>query len=976
MFKDIKYFDYAATTFLCAPALEAYVSFQKNIGVLWGKGNNLLSEESRKIFNNSVDVIRYHFGIDNSYEFIIGKNVTELINIIAYSLQKFVSPMDIILVGPYEHHSNYLPWKYLARQSDAIFLEMPLNEHGELDFNFLSSIADNVKIVAYSTVSNMNGFEINSEKLAKLFSSQTLIFTDESQKVAHDHIALDSRISGYLLSSHKMYAPKNIAGAFIKAELIEKMTPFFLGGGMIYHQSFSDTWSEGQQKFYAGTYDVGLLAAWSEACKYLQEISFDKIKRNESEYFNTIRETLLQNPKVKIINSPNSAKSLISFVHEEIHAHDIEEYLSARNFVIRSGNLCAQPALRKLDCNAVNRISFGLGLEAQEIKDLCTQLKNLTNEKKCEQYLNRNSKDVIVPDDILVRSGIACGDAITIQAELNNNILKFNYQCDACNHCKAVLGYLFTNYNDKPVASVINKIQSAMEELTADFDSFCLKIFGQGNLRRSCVEDTFKTCLDFFLKLKDSSYEQQKIEDTKSNLDCDACISTGRVAWRNPSESLSTSKTPLAKISSTDYPFDFRKRWMRLAKITLSSEEIEELRSLVDELTYDHVLKFARLKIEQMIFFHVKKYCAPKHNNPIWKNIPYRIYKKVILQNELLHLKNFIDENKLQVFFVKGAFTSELYEENIGLRLFKDYDMIALSAEDAFTVATFLFANGFKIFYNEFSLKKIDTKDGSCLCTGHFHLQKFVWENYEIIIDINFPGFPAGRISLYRPERYIGTQISLEDEFIITLCHLFKHKDVFMKDINDLFLILNLNLDYKYLRHQLDCNRLNFFAKITVKYILQNYNFCNERKSWLEKFFDTKDFEIGDWPYSYEQVYKFKRAELYQRSKHYIDHDRIYLFPLIIFDRPLKMHDRFISRIKSRPCEIEKINDQLYLLQYENFRLLICGMGVFWDNANDAEKCDRLSLERELNNIAESDEIKDHIVYLPYYLEQNRNWFD
>ena len=975
--KDIKYFDYAATTFMCAPALETYVSFQEKVGVLWGKGNNSLSEESKKIFEHAVEVIRRHFGIDDSYEFITGKNVTELVNVLAYSLQRLVSPMDIILVGPYEHHSNYLPWKYLARQRDAIFFEMPLTEDGEIDFEFLSSIAADVKIISCSTVSNVNGFEINLEKLLKLFPPQTLIFTDESQKVAHDRITLNPRISGYLLSSHKMYGPKNIAGAFLKADLLEKLEPVFLGGGMIHHQNFSDTWSEGRQKFYAGTYDVGLLAAWSAACEYLQKISFDKIKQDESAYFDTVCETLRQNPKIQIVNAPHSVKSLISFVHEEIHAHDVEEFLSKKDCVIRSGNLCAQPALRKLGYNAVNRISFGLGADLQKVDDLCANLKNLICAKNLEPYANQNPMEVIVPDDILVRSGIACGDAIILQAELNQNILKFTYQCDACQHCKAVLGYLFMNYNDKPVDWAIAEIQAAMVELAADFNLFCEKIFGQGDLRRACVEDTFKTCLDFFLKLKDSSYEQQSIADTKSNLDCDACVSTGRVSWRKPSAlSSDAEKLPAENISSAEYPFEFRKKWMPFAKITLSLEEVADLRASVDELTYDHILKFAKLKIEQMIFFNIKKYCAPKHNNPIWKNIPYRIYKKAIVKNEVTRLKKFVAENNLKAVFVKGAFTGELYKENVGLRLFKDYDMVALSAADAFAIATFLFANGFKIFYNEFSLKKIDAKDGNALCTGHLHLQKFVWENYEIIIDINFPGFPAGRISLYNPERYDGTRISLEDEFVITLCHLFKHKDVFMKDINDLFLILNLPLDYEYLRRQLDRNSLNFFARIAVKYILQSYDFDAEKKSRLENFFGVKDFSIGDWPYSYEQVYQFKREELSQRSKHYVDHDRIYLFPLLTFDRPLEMDEEFMSRIKSRPCEVEKMGEQLCLLQYENFRLLVCGMGIFWDNANDAEKCDRALLEEELNLLVDLAEMREHLIYLPYHLEQNRKWFD
>ena len=972
--KEIKYFDYAATTFMCKAAIEAYVEYQKNVGVLWGKGDNRLSEESHKIFEESVDTIRQHFGINDEYKLIIGKNVTELVNIIAHSLKKIISPMDIILTGPYEHHSNYLPWKYLARETEAIFMEMPLRENGEINIEYLAETADKVKIVAFSSVSNVNGYQMPIEKLMEIFSEETMIFTDESQKVGHDKINLNKKITGYLLSSHKMYGPKNIAGAFLKVELIDKMAPFFLGGGMIYHQDYDDTWSEGVQKFYAGTYDVGLLAAWSAACKYIQEISYEKIKSREAKYFEKVKEELEKMSQVKIINGANSVKSLISFVNKKMHAHDVEKFLATGNYIIRSGNLCGQSALRKLGYNAVNRISFGAETDLEQVKELCNQLKNIDEED------NRDTSSrikIIIPDDILVRSGIACGDEIIIQAELNEDILKFNYRSEACRHCELVLEYLYENYNGKPIDMVISELQSARTELDKNYETFCKKIFGRIDLRKSCVADTIKTSQEFFTNLKNNSYEYQKIEDTKSNLDCDACVSTGRVAWRNPDETLSRVKESDDKAeTSSEYPKEFRKKWMRLSKVDLSREEIEELRAVVDEITYEEVMKFAKLKIEQMIFFNIKKYCGRKYKNPIWKNIYYRIYKKAVVENEVSRLKNYVKENKLKAIFVKGAYTSKLYKEDVGLRLFKDYDMVAFSAEEAFKIATFLFGNGFKIFYNEFSLKKIESKEEGVIYSGHFHLQKYVWGNYEIIIDINFPGFPLGRISQYRPERYSDTEISLEDEFIITLCHLFKHKDVFMKDLNDLFLILKRPLDYEYLGRQMDRYQLKFFGQTAVKYILENYKFESEKKRKLEIFFETEKTENKEWPYAYEDVYQVKREELSRRSKRYIDHDRIYLFPLVIFDRLLRIDAEIIMRIKIRPCKVEKADKQIYFLKYKDFGIMFCGMGIFWDNANDAEKCSREYLERELNILVELSGMREHVVYLPYYLKEKGKWFE
>ncbi len=367
---DIHYFDYAATTKMCAQSIDSYVKFNTEIGILWGKGNNSLSKESKRIFLDSLDILYKHFNISSEYGFIVGKNVTELFNIIAMSLTDYLSPTDIILVGPYEHHSNYLPWKYLAKNTDSIFLEIPINNKGEVDYDYLIKIANKIKVLSVSTVSNTNAYQIDIEKLLQYINSDTLVFTDESQKVAHAPIIVNDNISGYVVSSHKMYGPKNIAGAFIKQSIIDKMNPILLGGGMIDYQGIDDVWLSSQWKFYAGTYDVGLIYSWSKACQYLSEIGYDVIQKKEQYFFNIIYDELSKNTEINIVNNNSSAKSIISFTHNKIHPHDLECSFASRNIIIRSGNLCAQPAMRKFGVSAINRISFGIYVSDSDIDEL------------------------------------------------------------------------------------------------------------------------------------------------------------------------------------------------------------------------------------------------------------------------------------------------------------------------------------------------------------------------------------------------------------------------------------------------------------------------------------------------------------------------------------------------------------------------------------------------------------------------------
>lgn len=377
---DIHYFDFAATTFMCEPSIQAYADFQRNISVLWGKGSNELAALSKEIFDEAAASIRKHFRMDENVRLILGKNATELTNIIAMSIEHLVNPMDIILVGPYEHHSNFLPWKYLARRTGALFIEMPLTESGEIDTSYIETISDHVKIVAYSSVANTNGFIVNKHQIDALFGNDTLIFSDESQCVAHAPIETERMVSGYILSSHKMYGPKNIAGAFVRSDLVKKMRPVFLGGGMIDTQQMDDAWASDEYKFYAGTYDVGLLYAWAAACEYLDAISYQNIQAKELADAKRVRAFLAHQDAVTLLSGKQSSASLIAFVHDRIHPHDIENFLAKRHVVIRAGHMCAQNAVRKMGYYAINRISFGLAVTDEDFEALCHALQQCFEE--------------------------------------------------------------------------------------------------------------------------------------------------------------------------------------------------------------------------------------------------------------------------------------------------------------------------------------------------------------------------------------------------------------------------------------------------------------------------------------------------------------------------------------------------------------------------------------------------------------------
>lgn len=367
---NIAYFDYAATTFMPKNVIDKWVEFHNTHSVFISRGNNTLSVNAMNDLLYAESVFRSFFDISDNYDFIYTKNVTEAINIVALSLQDYIKPLDIILVGPYEHHSNYLPWKYLCKKTGALFCEMPLDDSGKVDYTYISRYKKQIKIISVSSVSNAFGYKLDIKKICNLIDSSTLLFVDESQSCAHKSICTNNKIAVHFIPSHKMYGPKNIALCSIKKDILNLMNPVLLGGGMVESVGYNDKWLEGRMKFFAGTMDIGLIVAMAESCKYISSISFSKIEHDDELYSNRIK-SILHTNNCEIISSENScANHIISFKHKILHAHDVCEYLSSKGVIIRCGNLCTQNSLMKIETNAINRISLGIGVSNKDINRL------------------------------------------------------------------------------------------------------------------------------------------------------------------------------------------------------------------------------------------------------------------------------------------------------------------------------------------------------------------------------------------------------------------------------------------------------------------------------------------------------------------------------------------------------------------------------------------------------------------------------
>ena len=223
--------------------------------------------------------------------------------------------------------------------------------------------------------------------------------------------------------------------------------------------------------------------------------------------------------------------------------------------------------------------------------------------EKIQYYSEIKQKEIIIPDDILVREGIACGDSINILAGITNEILEFQMFGDSCIQCKAIIGYLYTKYNMKNIYKVIEEVKKEYKEFKSDN----LKIVNLFNinlelLRIDCIIKPMEIFIYFLENLQNLTFTEYYQKDTKNDLDCDACVSTSKINWRK------TNIEKHVEEEKKNFPTEYRKKWMQLAKLYLNEEEINLLKKYSSSITDDDIKFFRKMKIDQMLYANMKKY--------------------------------------------------------------------------------------------------------------------------------------------------------------------------------------------------------------------------------------------------------------------------------------------------------------------------------------------------------------------------------
>ena len=363
--RDIAYLDNGATTQKPVQVINTIKEFYEKYNANPHRGAYTLSVEATEVYENTRTKIAKFINAKHREEIIFSKNATESLNLIAYSYgMDNLKKDDEVVISIMEHHSNLVPWQKVTQITGSKLNYMYINNDYELsDKEIETKITDKTKIVGISHVSNALGTINNVKKIIKYAHKRgAIVLVDASQSIPNMKIDVKELDADFLVfSGHKMLAPLGIGVLYGKRELLNKMTPFLMGGDMIEYVYEQDTtFAPLPNKFEAGTQNVEGVVGFGAAIDYIEKIGYDKIQKIENELLTYARQKLSNLDYLNLYLTPNEENhsGVISFNIKGVHSHDVASILDSQGVCVRSGNHCTQPLMRFLGIDSTCRASF------------------------------------------------------------------------------------------------------------------------------------------------------------------------------------------------------------------------------------------------------------------------------------------------------------------------------------------------------------------------------------------------------------------------------------------------------------------------------------------------------------------------------------------------------------------------------------------------------------------------------------------
>ena len=383
--RPIVYLDNGATTQKPETVIRAVADYCTYCNANPHRGAYELSVKATDIYERARVRTQQFIGAARPEEVVFTKNATEALNLVAYSYGLAnVREGDEIVITISEHHSNIVPWQFVAKSRGAVLKYIYLGEDGKLsEADIAQQITERTKIVAVTQVSNVLGLVNDVRAVAdRAHAVGAVVVVDGSQSVPHIKVDVQAMDADFFaFSGHKMLSPMGIGVLYGKYNILDAMPPFLFGGDMIdYVGEQETTFAELPAKFEAGTQNVSGASGLIAAIDYLDKIGFDRIEAIERDLLSYALPQLRELPFVELYgcdSTRGNKTGIITFNVKDVHPHDVSTILDSYGVAIRAGHHCAQPLMRYLGQNATCRASFYLYNTHEDIDQFIAALKKV-----------------------------------------------------------------------------------------------------------------------------------------------------------------------------------------------------------------------------------------------------------------------------------------------------------------------------------------------------------------------------------------------------------------------------------------------------------------------------------------------------------------------------------------------------------------------------------------------------------------------
>ena len=386
---DLVYLDSAASALKPQSVIDAVNNYYMNFSVNSHRAIYDLGEDTTELVEEARQQVAGFLKVKVD-EIAFTNGATHGLNLMHYGFLKNVAKNSKVVILESEHHSNLLPAQKWCQEFGLQLKVIPLSRSSkQIQEAILAELDSQTVLLAMSLDSNVLPLEIDYEKVIKACNGLGIkVFVDACQTVAHRELDLVKlKVDALVFSGHKMYGPTGIGVLYIKQNLIDKVSPLIVGGGMIEDVSLEKVeyveYVSGIKKFEAGTLNLAGIFGLSQAVKFIQEIGYQEIQRSEQELFNYLLKALNELDFIETYpQSPINTQHLLALNMQNVHAHDVAMILNQEGVCVRAGKHCTQLLHDRLGINASIRISLGVYNQISDIDKLIEAL------KKADYYFN------------------------------------------------------------------------------------------------------------------------------------------------------------------------------------------------------------------------------------------------------------------------------------------------------------------------------------------------------------------------------------------------------------------------------------------------------------------------------------------------------------------------------------------------------------------------------------------------------------